>query len=113
MKRAIPVAAAIAVAAGVAALPSSGATSTPKPRQVSLRDDYFDPKSITVKKGTKVVWTWRGSERHNVAVAKGPSSFRAGTRRKGTFKHTFKKRGTYSIVCTIHAPDMHMTVKVK
>ena len=114
MRRAAPVAVAIAVAAGAAALPSAGATSSkPKQRQVSLKDDFFDPKSITVKKGTKVVWTWRGSERHNLAVAKGPSSFRAGTRRKGTFKHTFKKKGTYSIVCTIHAPDMHMTVKVK
>ena len=102
---------AIAVAAGVAALPSAGAT--PKPRHVAVKDDFFDPKSIKVRKGTKVVWTWKGSERHNIAVAKGPSYFRAGTRRKGTYRHTFKKRGTYSIVCTIHAPDMHMTVKVK
>jgi plastocyanin len=114
MRRLVPVAVAIAVAAGVAALPSAGATSSkPKPRHVAVKDDFFDPKRITVKKGTKVVWAWKGSERHNVAVAQGPLTFRAGTRRKGTFKHTFRKRGTYSIVCTIHAPDMHMTVKVK
>jgi plastocyanin len=113
MRRAIPVAVAIAVAAGVAALPSAGATSKPKPRQVSIKDDFFGPKSIKIRKGTKVVWTWRGSERHNIAVANGPSTFRAGTRKTGTYKHTFKKKGTYSIVCTIHAPDMHMTIKVK
>ena len=113
MRRAVPVTVAIAVAAGATALPSSGATSKPKPRQVAIEDDFFSPKSIKIQKGTKVVWTWRGSERHNVAVAKGPSQFRAGTRRKGTYEHRFKRKGTYSIVCTIHAPDMHMTVMVK
>jgi plastocyanin len=106
-------AAAIVVAAGVAALPSSGATTKPKPKQVSVKDDFFGPKSFTISKGRKVVWTWRGKEKHNIAVANGPSNFRAGTRRTGTFKHTFTKKGTYSIVCTIHAPDMHMTIKVK
>ena len=54
-----------------------------------------------------------GQGRHNVAVANGPTTFRAGTRKKGKFSHTFKKRGRYFIVCTIHAPDMHITVKVK
>jgi plastocyanin len=112
MRRALSMAVAIAVAAGVAALPSSGATTRPKPKQVSVKDDFFGPKTLKIKKGTKIVWTWRGKAKHNIAVANGPSNFRAGTRRTGTFKHTFGKKGTYSIVCTIHAPDMHMTVKV-
>ena len=106
-------AAAVVVAAGVSALPSSGATTKPKPRQVAVKDNFFSSKSLKVAKGTKVVWTWKGKEKHNIAVANGPSNFRAGTRRTGTFKHTFTKKGTYSLVCTIHAPDMHMTVKVK
>jgi plastocyanin len=110
MKKAIPILAAAAVAAGGAALPSLAATTS---KTVAVKDNYFGPKKLTITKGSKVTWVWKGKQRHNVAVANGPSNFRAGTRKTGTYKHTFKKRGTYSIVCTIHAPDMHMTIKVK
>jgi plastocyanin len=109
MRKLVPAVAAIAVAAGVVALPSQGAA--PKPRQVSIRDDYFGPKNLTVKKGTKIVWTWKGKVIHNVSEAHG--KWRSGTKKKGTYKRTFNTRGTYRIVCSIHAPDMHMTVKVK
>ena len=101
---------AVAAAAGVAALPSQGATA-PTPRQVSVKDDFFGPKSITITKGTKVVWTWKGKHKHNVSEANG--KFGSGTKRTGTYSHTFKKKGTYLLFCTRHAPDMQMTVKVK
>jgi plastocyanin len=110
MRKVVPIIAAAAVAAGVAALPSAAATTT---KTVAIKDNFFSPKKLTISKGSKVMWVWKGHERHNVAVANGPSNFRFGTRKTGTKTHTFKKRGTYSIVCTIHAPDMHMTIKVK
>jgi plastocyanin len=110
MRKLVPIIAAAAVAAGVAALPSSAATTT---KTVAVKDDFFGPKKLTIAKGSKVKWVWKGTQGHNVTVANGPSSFRFGTRKTGTKSHTFKKRGTYSIVCTIHAPDMHMTIKVK
>jgi plastocyanin len=111
MRRLIAGIATVATAAGLAAaaVPSLGAST----KTVSVKDDFFSPKKLTISKGTKVTWVWKGEERHNVAVANGPSNFRAGTRKTGKFSHTFKKRGTYSIVCTIHAPDMHMSIKVK
>ena len=109
--------AALAAGAGMAAIPSSGATTSgaaAKPaKTVAVKDDFFGPKKLTVSKGATVKWVWKGKEGHNITVANGPAVFRAGTRKKGTFTHTFKKRGKYSIVCTIHAPDMHMVVKVK
>jgi plastocyanin len=111
MRKAVPVIAAASLAvAGAVALPSSAATTT---KTVSVKDDFFGPKKLTIKKGSKVKWVWKGTQGHNVTVANGPSNFRFGTRKTGTKSHTFKKRGTYSIVCTIHAPDMHMTIKVK
>ena len=110
MRKAVPVIAAAALAAGAVALPSFAATTT---KTVSVKDDFFGPKTLTIKKGSKVKWVWKGQEGHNVTVANGPSNFRFGTRKTGTKSHTFKKRGSYSIVCTIHAPDMHMTIKVK
>ena len=108
-KLALPVAA-IAVAAGVVALPSTAATK-PKPRQVAVKDDFFGPKKITISKGVKVVWTWKGKRTHNVSEANG--KFGSGNKKKGTYSHTFKTKGTYLLFCTRHAPDMQMTVKVK
>jgi plastocyanin len=101
--------AAISLAAGAAALPATGAST----RTVKVKDDIFGPKKMTISKGAKVVWVWRGQEKHNVSVVSGPAKFRFGTRRKGKRSHTFKKRGTYRLVCTIHAPDMNMKIVVK
>jgi plastocyanin len=104
-------AAAVAVAAivAVSAMPSYGAST----KSVSVKDDKFVAKSLTLSKGAAVRWVWKGKAPHNVTVVSGPSQFRAGTRKKGSFKHTFTKRGTYRIICTIHEPEMKMTVKVK
>jgi plastocyanin len=110
MTKALPVLVVAIAAAGFAALPSGAATTT---KNVAVKDDFFSPKKLTIAKGSKVIWTWKGKRGHNISVANGPSFFRAGKRKKGTFEHTFTKKGTYSIVCTIHAPDMHMTIKVK
>jgi plastocyanin len=108
-KVALAIAAAAAVATGVMALPSGAATSTTT--TVAVKDNFFGPKKLTVKKGSTVKWVWKGKHRHNVSEANG--SFRASTRKTGTFKHTFKKKGKYLIFCTIHAPDMQMTITVK
>src|SRR4051794_13500161 len=99
----------IIAAALIAAVPA-GASST---KTVAVKDDFFKPGKLSIAKGTKVKWVWEGKERHNVAVASGPSMFRASTRKKGTFTHTFKKKGKYLIFCTIHAPDMQMKITVK
>jgi plastocyanin len=109
MRKVVSIAAAIGVAAGVVALPATGATT----KTVRVKDSFFSPKKLTIKKGTKVTWVWKGKERHNVATASGPSTVRFGTRKKGKRSYTFKKRGTYRLVCTIHAPDMNMKIVVK
>jgi plastocyanin len=113
VRRSVAATAAIlaAVALGVAAIPSLGAAKPP--RLVAVKDDVFGPKYMAVKKGRTVRWVWKGKSRHNVTVVTGPKKFRSGNRKKGGWPHTFKTKGTYRIVCTIHAPDMNMTVKVK
>jgi plastocyanin len=111
MRRATAAVTAIVVAAGIgaSAVPSMGAST----RGVSVKDDKFVAKSVTLSKGASVRWVWKGHAPHNVTVVRGPKMFRAGTRTKGRFTHKFTARGTYKIICTIHAPDMKMTVTVK
>lgn len=89
----------------VSALASSAKT-------VKVGDNYYGPKSLTVGRGTKVTWKWVGVLKHNVVVHAGPSAFSSKTQVRGTFTHTFTKKGTYQLVCTIH-PSMKMTVVVR
>jgi plastocyanin len=106
MKRTFALLAALALV-GALAVPALGAT-----KSIALRDTFFSPKSVTVKKGTTVKWVWRGRLPHNVTVKKGPVKFHSSTKTKGSFSKKLTKRGTYRIVCTIH-PGMNLTLKVK
>jgi plastocyanin len=93
------------------AVPALGVTSVKKVRvgpQFS-----FGPKKLTIKRGTKVNFNWTGGLPHNVTVKKGPVKFHSKTQTKGSYSHLFTKKGTYTLVCTIHqALGMKMTIKV-
>jgi plastocyanin len=108
MKKLIAAAATTALAAGALAIPAFAATKT-----VQVKDNKFVAGSLTVSKGTTVKWVWKGKAPHNVTVTKGPAKFKSTTQVKGSFSKKLTKKGTYSILCTIHAPGMKMTVKVR
>jgi plastocyanin len=97
------------VAAAALVVPASALAA----RRVALHKDSFSRKSLTISKGTKVRWRWRGGGLHNVTVVRGPVTFRSSTKRRGTYSHVFRRRGTYRILCTVHAPEMHMTIRVR
>jgi plastocyanin len=108
MKKVLAAGAATAVAAGAFAIPALAAT-----KSVQVKDNKFVANTITVKKGTTVKWVWKGKAPHNVTVTKGPAKFHSKTQVKGSFSKKLTKAGTYTILCTIHAPGMKMVVKVK
>jgi plastocyanin len=103
-----------ATAAAVAVVMASQALAAG--RSVTVGDDFFvrkgTPPTVTVEKGTRVTWNWTGEEKHNVAVTKGPARFRSSLKKRGTFSRTLRRTGTYTIVCTIHQPDMAMKLRV-
>ncbi|HST38062.1 MAG TPA: plastocyanin/azurin family copper-binding protein [Conexibacter sp.] len=101
------VAIAVAVGAGVAAMPALAATKT-----VAVKDNVFAPTTLTVAKGTTVRWVWRGRAAHNVSVSRGPVRFHSPNKVSGSYAQKLGRTGTYAIHCTIH-PGMKMTVKVK
>jgi plastocyanin len=109
--RKLLVATMIAAVSAVLAGPALAATRT-----VKVGDDYYVRKgsvpTVTVKKGTKVSWRFAGKEMHNVAVTKGPVKFRSSFKTSGTYSKRVKRTGTYTIVCTIHQPDMAMKLRV-
>ncbi|HZO36808.1 MAG TPA: plastocyanin/azurin family copper-binding protein [Solirubrobacteraceae bacterium] len=98
-------------AAAMLAVPAFAATSS-----VKVGDNYFIKSSgtpkLTVKKGTTVKWRWAGSAPHNV-TASGPAKFHSKTQTSGSYSFKPTKVGSYKIICTIHQPEMKMTLVVK
>jgi plastocyanin len=94
-------------AAALALVPVSGGSGaiTSDTGRVSVKDSFFSPRSVTVSRGGKVVWRWKGELEHNVRFRKVPSGASkrgSSTQASGRFARTFKKRGAYRYVCTIH-----------
>jgi plastocyanin len=99
--------------AGLLAAPAFGAT-----KKVGVGDNWFVRASgkptVTISKGTKVTWQWRGESLHNVTVTRGPAKFRSGSRTSGRFSKKLTRPGTYTIVCTVHgARDQSMKLVVR
>jgi plastocyanin len=83
-------------------------------RSLTVGDIFYRPTSVTVRRGTRVRWVWRGRVRHNVTVVRGPASFRSRTQRSGSFSRVLRRRGGYRLICTIHgAARQSMRIRVR
>lgn len=81
---------------------------------VRMKNIKFVPRNITVKAGTKVVWTNDDEVDHTVTKDGGPGGdFDSGNVSSGkTFEQTFTAPGKVDYVCTIH-PNQDGTVTVE
>jgi plastocyanin len=86
-------------------------------KSVRVDDDFFvrkgDPPTISVAKGTRVTFHWRGDSLHNVHARTGPATFKSAFKRSGSYSKVLRKPGKYVIFCDIHSPDMKITIKVR
>jgi plastocyanin len=87
--------------------------SKAKTTSVRLVDYAFKPSRLTVRRNTTVRFVWTGRDSHNARVTKGPAKFNSGFKTSGSYTRKLTKKGTYTIVCDPHLPDMKMTVVVK
>jgi plastocyanin len=112
MKRLIALLVVAAAVAAAIAVPALAATKTVRvgPQR------SFGPKSLSIKSGDTVRFRWTGSLPHDVVITKGPGIRGRKTisrvRTRGTVSKKFNTKGTYSILCQVHAPKMKMTIKV-
>jgi plastocyanin len=94
------------------AIPALAAT-----KSITVGDNFFvrhgGTPTVTVAKGTTLKFLWKGHAPHNVTVTKGPAKFRSSTMTSGSYAKKLTKAGTYTIICTIHQPNMKMIVKVR
>ena len=115
MKRKVSVVGALAAVAALVALlvPAGGGAASGT--TIKLDDNFFAPDKKTVSAGTTVRFKWVGDNDHNVVKSSGPGrAFSSETTDETGVNYTkkFKKAGKYKILCTIHADEMKLTLKV-
>lgn len=105
---ALAIAAAAVVVAGV---PATAATPV-----VLVKDNFFKPERVVIKKGGKVTWRWRGSNPHNVAIKKPGTNRvvkRSTIKTEGSYTTRFRRIGKWRVLCEIHPRNMTMRVIVR
>ncbi|HEX3318679.1 MAG TPA: plastocyanin/azurin family copper-binding protein [Solirubrobacteraceae bacterium] len=103
MRKLLALPLAVAAVAVLLVAPANSATS------VSVKDNVFSPRSVTVGKGGTVTWSWKGRAAHNVTFR---GSAHSKTQSRGSYRHKFNSKGTFPYRCTIH-PGMVGTIRVK
>jgi plastocyanin len=76
---------------------------------VDMVDLAFKPRALTIGRGQTVTFRNRGKVTHN---AKGKDFFSSVVEPGGSYRHTFRRAGTFEYVCTFH-PGMEGTLTVR
>ena len=115
MRRAVPVIVILALLGAmtlaVTSAPAGGSTT-----KIKVGNNFFKPEKKTIRRGTKVRFKWEGGAPHNVTKTKGPAGkiVSKTTSKSGVnFTKTFKRQGTYKLICTIHPSQMKLKLRVK
>lgn len=98
-------------AVALAAVPATAATPV-----VAVKDNFFKPDRVVIKKGEKVTWRWKGSNPHNVAIKKPGTNKvvkRSTVKTEGSYTTRFRSTGKWPVLCEIHPRSMTMRVIVK
>ena len=116
-RRALPLAAAAALALSVPAFAEDASQPTQvaatAPSTVTIDNFAFGPAILAVPVGTKVTWDNKDEEPHTVTSADGGMMFKSpALDTDDKFSFTFDKSGTYKYFCSIH-PHMVGTIVVK
>jgi plastocyanin len=98
----------IGMVAGPALVAPAGAA--PVGARVTIKNFLFNPATVSIARGTKVVWVNKGPSSHTTTSDTG--LWDSGTMAVGVkFSRTFRKAGTFTYHCNIH-PTMTGTVSV-
>jgi len=98
-------------AAPIVAFAGDTQTAATEPTVVEIHNLKFNPPTLTVAPGTKVIWVNEDTSPHTV-TDKGKVFRSAGLDTKDSFSYTFESPGEFTYICTIH-PMMVGKIVVK
>ncbi|HIH92138.1 TPA: cupredoxin family copper-binding protein [Candidatus Woesearchaeota archaeon] len=90
--------------------PSAGESELAK--NVDISGFAFSPGTITIQKGTRVVWTNKDAAPHSVISDTGNELASDAVSQGGSYAHTFNEPGTHEYHCGVH-PSMKGKVIVE
>ena len=84
--------------------PTSSSPSTVAKVQIVEKNGMysFEPSTLTIKKGTQVIWTNASDAPHTVTSDTGAFNTASSLSQNQTFMMTFTTAGTYAYHCNIH-----------
>jgi Tol biopolymer transport system component/plastocyanin len=93
------------------------ATTAERRAVVSIFDNAFhrgqDRPVVRLRAGATLTWRWLAQQSHQVTLRSGPHPLRSPTKTAGEYSVRLEKPGTYTFVCSIHAPGMWMSAIVR
>jgi plastocyanin len=90
-------------------------TSTPKggvvvEQIIEVKDNSFEPQTVHIKSGTKVIWKWTDTKNMHSVQLGGTTSDQQSS---GTFERIFSEgAGTFNYQCGVHTSAMTGTIIV-
>lgn len=95
--------------AQAASAPAGSATKA----AITITNYSFHPATLTVSRGSTVVWTNGDGDVHTIKSMEGPEAFSSPALDSGNeYGFTFHRAGTYRYVCSVH-PYMHGVIVVR
>jgi hypothetical protein len=76
-------------------------------------DFAYGAERVSIRRGTTFTWKFAGGFQHDVTLVSGPVGFSAPWTLNGEYRHTFTKRGTYNLFCSLHPARMVQQVVVR
>lgn len=103
------------VSAGERSAGDRNAADAPTPkaartRTVSVRDNVFRPRRLTVRRRDVVRFVWRRTRNPHNVTARGRAS-RTTSRSGYVYRRRFSR--TTRVICTVHPDTMRLTVRVR
>jgi plastocyanin len=92
-------------------LMAAPAAASPQTPTISIKDDAFTPKTLTVTAGQSVTFVNDDDDAHTVTAVDGSFDSK-GLDTGSVWRHAFTKPGSYQYFCELH-PFMQGTVVVK
>lgn len=84
---------------------------------VSIFDNAFhlgeDRPAVRLQAGGTLTWRWISQQSHQVTLRSGPQLAPSPTKTAGEYTAKLDTPGTYTFVCSIHAPGMRMSAIVE
>lgn len=81
--------------------------------RVNVRDLSFSKPNLSVKRGAKITWEFKGPSLHDVTIASGPRGFSSPHRDQGSYARTLGTSGTYRLFCSLHPVSMTQRIVVR